>query len=83
MELNSPDMYPSNLEEIKAAAEADPTLSVLCGFVAHGWPSDKSLFPTALRHYYSLRDELAVYHVVLYKSHTQSPHPREATVYLC
>ena len=69
MELDSPDMYPSTLEEIKAATEADPTLSVLCAFVAHGWPSDKSLVPTALRHYYLLRDELAVYHGVLYKSH--------------
>ena len=69
MELDSPDMYPSTLEEIKAATEADPTLSVLCEFVAHGWPSDKSLVPTALHHYYPLRDELAVYHGVLYKSH--------------
>ena len=38
-------------------------------FVAHGWPSDKSQVPTALRHYYPLRDELAVYNGVLYKSH--------------
>ena len=56
-------------EEIKAETEADPTLSVLCAFVAHGCPSDKSQVPTALRHYYPLRDELAVYHGVLYKSH--------------
>ena len=69
MELDSPDMYPSTLEEIKAETEADPTLSVLCMFVAHGWPSDKSQVPTALRHYYTLRDELAVYNGVLYKSH--------------
>ena len=69
MELDSPDMYPSTLEEIKAETEADPTLSVLCMFVAHGWPSDKSHVPTALRHYYPLRDELAVYNGVLYKSH--------------
>lgn len=68
MELDSPDMYPSTLEEIKADTEADPTLSVLCAFVAHGWPSDKSQVPTALRHYYPLRDELAVYHGVSYKS---------------
>ena len=60
MELDSPDMYPSTLEEIKAETKADPTLSVLCMFVAHGWPSDKSQVPTALRHYYPLRDELAV-----------------------
>ena len=46
MELDSPDMYPSTLEEIKAETEADPTLSVLCMFVAHGWPSDKSQVPT-------------------------------------
>ena len=45
------------------------TLSVLCMFVAHGWPSGKSQVPTALRHYYPLRDELAVYNGVLYKSH--------------
>ena len=42
MKLDSPNMYPSTLEEIKAETEADPTLSVLCAFVAHGWPSDKS-----------------------------------------
>ena len=69
MELDSPNMYPNTLEEIKAETEADPTLLVLCAFVAHGWPSDKSKVPTALRHYYPLRDELAVYHGVLYKSH--------------
>ena len=69
MALDSPNMYPSTLEEIKAETEGDPTLSVLCGFVAHGWPSDKSQVPTALRHYYPLRDQLAVYHGVLYKSH--------------
>ena len=69
MELDSPNMYPSTLEEIKAETEADPTQSVLCMFVAHGWPSDKSQGPTALRHYYPLRDELAVYNGVLYKSH--------------
>ena len=64
-----PNMYPSTLGEIKAETQADPTLSVLCTFVAHGWHSDKSQVPTALRHYYLLRDELAVYHGVLYKSH--------------
>ena len=69
MELDSPDMYPRTLEEIKAETEADPTLSVLCAFVAHGWPCDKSQVPTALLHYYPLRDELAVDHGVLYKSH--------------
>lgn len=69
MELDSPNMYPNTLEEIKAETEADPTLSVLCAFVAHGWPSDKSQVPSALRLYYPLRDELAVYHGVLYKSH--------------
>lgn len=69
MELNSPNMYPNTLEEIKAETEADPTLSVLCAFVAHGWPSVKSQMPTTLRHYYPLRDELAGYHGVLYKSH--------------
>ena len=69
MALDSPNMYPSTLEEIKAETEADPTPSVLCGFEPHGWPSDKSQVPTALRHYYRLRDELAVYHGVLYKSH--------------
>ena len=41
----------------------------LCEVVARGWPGDKSHVPTALRHYYPLRDELAVYHGVLYKSH--------------
>jgi len=49
--------------------EADPTLSVLCTFVAHGWPSEKSQVPSALRLYYPLRDEPAVYLGVLYKSH--------------
>ena len=69
MELDSPEMYPSTLEEIKAETRADPTLSVVREFVAHGWPSNKSQVPTALRHYYPLRDELAVYHGVVYKSH--------------
>ena len=54
MELDSPDMYPSTLEEIKAATEADPTLSVLCAFVAHGWFPQHSV----------IRDELPVYHGV-------------------
>ncbi|XP_068717040.1 uncharacterized protein [Montipora capricornis] len=58
MELDSPNMYPSTLEAIKAETEADHTLSVLCAFVAHGWPSDKSQVPTALRPLYPLRDEL-------------------------
>ena len=62
----APGMYPSTLEEIKAETEADPTLSVLCPFVAEGWPSDKSRVPTALRHYYPFRDELLVTHGVLY-----------------
>ena len=62
-------MYPNTLEEIKAGNEVDPTLSVLCAFVAHGWPFDKSQVLTALHHYYPLRDELAVYHSVFYKSH--------------
>lgn len=86
MELDSPDMYPSTLEEIKAETEADPTLSVLCAFEAHGWPSDKSQVPTALRHYYPLRDELAVYHGVFYKPHKvvipvklQSTMPKNST----
>ena len=69
IELNSPNMYPNTLEEIKAETEVDPSLSVLCAFVAHGWSSDKSQVPTPLRHYYPLRDEPAVYHGVLYKSH--------------
>ena len=60
MALDSPNTYPSTLEEIEAETEADPTLSVLCGFAAHGWPSDKSQVPTALRHYYSSSDGLAV-----------------------
>ena len=37
--------------------------------MAHGWPSNKSQVPTALGHYYPLRDELAVYNGVVYKSH--------------
>ena len=69
MELDSPDMYPSTLEEMKAETEADLSLSVLCMFVAHGWPSDKSQVPTALRHYYPLRDDLVLYNGVLCKSH--------------
>ena len=69
LELDSPEMYPSTLEEVKTETKADPTLSVLCEFVARGWPSDKSQVPTALRHYYPLWDELAMYHGVLYKSH--------------
>ena len=62
-------MQPSTLEEIRVATQGDRMLSVLCQFVAHGWPAEKSHVPTVLRHYYSCRDELAVYHGVLYKSH--------------
>ena len=68
LELDTPEMYPSILEEIKPATKADSTRSNLCDVVANGWPSDKSHVPTALGHYYPLRDELAVYHGVLYKS---------------
>ena len=68
LELDTLEMYPSTLEEIKTATKADSTLSILCNFVANRWPSDKSHIPTALRHYYPLRDELAVHHGVLYQS---------------
>ena len=60
LELDSSDMYSSTLQEIKVETKADPVLSTLCEFVAHGWPPDKSQVPTALRHYFPLRDELAV-----------------------
>ena len=60
LELDSSDMYSSTLQEIKVETKADPVLSTLCKFVAHGWPPDKSQVPTALRHYFPLRDELAV-----------------------
>ena len=69
LELDSSDMYPSTLQGINVETKADPVLSTLCEFAVHGWPPDKSQVPTALRHYYPLRDELAVYHGVLYKSH--------------
>ena len=65
LDLDSPEMYPNTIEEIKVETKADPTLSILCEFVAHGWPSEKSQVPTAVRHYYPLRDELAVYHGVV------------------
>ena len=68
LELDTPEMYPSTLEQIKAETKADSTPSNPCDVVANGWPSDKSHVPTAIRHYYPLRDELAVYHGVLYKS---------------
>ena len=70
LELDTPEMYPSTLEEIKAATEADSTLLILCDVVANGWPSDKSHVPTALRHYYPLRDELAVYQKVPKSCHS-------------
>ena len=69
LELDSPEIQPSTLEEIRVATQGDRTLSALCQFVAHGWPPDKSHVPTVLRHYYPCRDELAVYHGVVYKSH--------------
>ena len=69
LELVSPEIQPSTLEEIRVATQGDRTLSALCQFVAHGWPPDKSHVPTVLRHYYPCRDELAVYHGVVYKSH--------------
>ena len=65
LDLDSPEMYPNTIEEIKVETKADPTLSILCEFVAHGWPSEKSQVPTAVRHYYPLHDELAVYHGVV------------------
>ena len=68
MALDSPNMYPSTLEEIKAETKVDPTLSVLCGFMAHGWPSEKSQVPTALHHYYP-------YTMVHCISHTKSSFP--------
>ena len=49
--------------------QGDRTLSGLSKFVAHGWPPEKSHVPAVLCHYYLCRDELAVYHGVLYKSH--------------
>ena len=51
-------------------------MSVLCAFVAHGWPSDKSQVASALRHCYLLRDGGIPWCIV-----TQSPHSFEATVY--
>ena len=36
LDLDSPEMYPSTIEEIKDETKADPTLSILCEFVAHG-----------------------------------------------
>ena len=74
LDLDSPEMYPSTIEEIKVETKADPTLSILSEFVAHGWPSDKSQVPTAVRHYYPLRDELAVYrsHKVIIPRQLQS-----------
>ena len=69
LKLGSSDMQPSTLEEIRVATQGDNALSVLCQFVAHGWPPDKSHVPIVPRHYHSCQDELAVYHVVLYKSH--------------
>ena len=69
LDLDSPEMYPGTIEELKVEMKADPTLSILCEFVAHGWPSDESQVPTAVHHYYPLCDELAVYHGVVYRSH--------------
>lgn len=60
IELDSPAMHPDTLEEIIVTTQSDPTLSALTQFVANCWPSDKSPAPTALRHYYPFRDELAV-----------------------
>ena len=69
LQLDSSEMCANTLARIKEETRADPVLSALCEVVARGWPGDKSHVPTALRHYYPLRDELAVYHGVLYKSH--------------
>ena len=69
LELDSPDMLPSTIKEIRVVTKADPRMSLLCEFVAQGWPPDKSRVPAALRRYFPWRDELAVYHSVPYKSH--------------
>ena len=65
VDLDSPEMQPSIFEEIRVATQGDRTLSVLCQFVGHGWPPDKSYVPTVLRYYYPCRDDLALYHGVL------------------
>ena len=75
VELYSPEMHPRTLNEIRESMKADPTLSVLSECVAQDWPSDKSHVRTTLLHYYQWRDELAVYHGVLYKSHKSSQTP--------
>ena len=71
LELDSPETFTSTIEEIRVAKTAEPTLSVLCEFVAQGWPPDKSSVSvsTALHQYYPWRDKLAVYNGVLYNSH--------------
>ena len=69
LELDSREIQPSTLGEIRVATQGDRTLSVLCQFVALGWPTDKSHVPTVLLYFYPCRDAMAVYHGVLYKSH--------------
>ena len=69
LELDSLEMQPTTLEEIRVATQGDRTLSVFCQFVAHGWPPDKSHVSAVVCHYYPCRDKLAVYHGVFYKSH--------------
>ena len=54
LELDSLEMQPSTLEEIRVATQGDRTLSVFCQFVAHDWPPYKSHVS---------------YHGVFYKSH--------------
>ncbi len=68
LKLDSPGMYPGPLEKSKLKRKR----ILPCQFyvsLLHGWPSDKSQVPAALRNYYQLRDELALYHGFLYKSH--------------
>ena len=65
LESNSPVMQLSTFEKIRLATQGDCALSVLCEFVAHVWPPDKSHVPTVLHHYYPCQDELAVCHGVL------------------
>lgn len=69
LELDFREMQPSTLGEIRVATQGDRTLSVLCQFVALGWPTDKSHVPTVLLYFYPCRNAMAVYHGVLYQSH--------------
>ncbi|XP_014668899.1 PREDICTED: uncharacterized protein K02A2.6-like [Priapulus caudatus] len=57
----------SKREELQKETSADPVLRALWQQVTNGWPESIKEVPTALRTFWTFRDELGVSHGVLFK----------------